>query len=92
MSRNHCTGQGLSTLQFCEHNNRCMKGLISTARSFANTFATDMPIETADGVLSGTHSYEQLIASNEVAGATAQLVGVLAKDRVGRLGSTSDSS
>jgi hypothetical protein len=35
-------------------------------------FATNLLIETADGVLSGTHSL--IVASNEVAGAAAQLV------------------
>ncbi|KAF8973647.1 ANTH domain-containing protein [Flammula alnicola] len=49
------------------------EGLISAAKAVA--FATNLLIESADGVLSGTHSLEQLIvASNEVAGATAQLV------------------
>jgi hypothetical protein len=45
-----------------------MEGLISAARP-AVAFVTNLlrVIETADGVLSGTHSYEQLIvASNEV--------------------------
>ncbi len=62
-----------STQQFYKRNNRWTEGLVSAARSVA--FATNLLIETADGVLSGTHSLEQLIvASNEVAGATAQLV------------------
>jgi hypothetical protein len=62
-----------STQQFYKRNNRWTEGLISAARSVA--FATNLLIETADGVLSGTHSLEQLIvASNEVAGSTAQLV------------------
>lgn len=67
-------GKGSSTTQqFYKRNNRWTEGLISAARSVA--FATTLLIETADGVLSGTHNYEQLIvASNEVAGATAQLV------------------
>jgi hypothetical protein len=67
-------GKGASsTQQFYKRNNRWTEGLISAARSVA--FATNLLIETADGVLSGTHSLEQLIvASNEVAGATAQLV------------------
>ena len=40
-------------------------------------FATNMIIETADGVLSGTFSYEQLtVALNEVGGVTPQLVAV----------------
>jgi huntingtin-interacting protein 1-related protein len=62
-----------STQQFYKRNNRWTEGLISAARSVA--FATNLLIESADGVLSGTHSLEQLIvASNEVAAATAQLV------------------
>ena len=67
-------GKGASsTQQFYKRNNRWTEGLISAARSVA--FATNLLIEAADGVLSGTHSLEQLIvASNEVAGATAQLV------------------
>ncbi|KAH9004049.1 cytoskeleton assembly control protein [Lactarius hatsudake] len=67
-------GKGASsTQQFYKRNNRWTDGLISAARSVA--FATNLLIEAADGVLSGTHSLEQLIvASNEVAGATAQLV------------------
>jgi chromosome segregation ATPase len=67
-------GMGSSTSQqFHKRNNRWTEGLISAARSVA--FATNLLIESADGVLSGTHSLEQLIvASNEVAAATAQLV------------------
>ncbi|KAI0094319.1 cytoskeleton assembly control protein [Irpex rosettiformis] len=67
-------GKGSSTTQqFYKKNNRWTEGLISAARSVA--FATNLLIECADGVLSGTHSLEQLIvASNEVAAATAQLV------------------
>ncbi|KAL4241829.1 SLA2 family protein [Abortiporus biennis] len=67
-------GKGSSTTQqFYKRNNRWTEGLISAARSVA--FATTLLIESADGVLSGTHSLEQLIvASNEVAAATAQLV------------------
>ncbi|KAI0727814.1 cytoskeleton assembly control protein [Fomitopsis betulina] len=62
-----------STQQFYKRNNRWTEGLISAARAVA--FATNLLIESADGVLSGTHSLEQLIvASNEVAAATAQLV------------------
>lgn len=62
-----------STAQFYKRNNRWTEGLISAARAVA--FATNVLIESADGVLSGTHSLEQLIvASNEVAAATAQLV------------------
>jgi len=67
-------GKGSSTSQqFYKRNNRWTEGLISAAKAVA--FATNLLIETADGVLSGTHSLEQLIvASNEVAAATAQLV------------------
>ena len=37
-------------------------------------FATNLLIETADGVLSGTFSYEQLtVALNKVGGVTPQL-------------------
>ncbi|KAF8640930.1 hypothetical protein AX17_000577 [Amanita inopinata Kibby_2008] len=67
-------GRGSSSRQqFYKRNNRWTEGLISAAKAVA--FATNLLIESADGVLSGTHSLEQLIvASNEVAGATAQLV------------------
>ncbi|KAJ3505153.1 hypothetical protein NLJ89_g7563 [Agrocybe chaxingu] len=67
-------GKGSSTnQQFYKRNNRWTEGLISAAKAVA--FATNLLIESADGVLSGTHSLEQLIvASNEVASATAQLV------------------
>lgn len=67
-------GKGSSSTQaFYKRNNRWTEGLISAAKAVA--FATNVLIESADGVLSGTHSLEQLIvASNEVAAATAQLV------------------
>ncbi|KAJ7110008.1 ANTH domain-containing protein [Mycena epipterygia] len=67
-------GKGSSSMQqFYKRNNRWTEGLISAAKSVA--FSTNLLIESADGVLSGTHSLEQLIvASNEVAAATAQLV------------------
>lgn len=67
-------GRGSSSAQaFYKKNNRWTDGLISAAKAVA--FATTLLIETADGVISGTHSLEQLIvASNEVAAATAQLV------------------
>lgn len=62
-----------SSQQFYKRNNRWTEGLISAAKAVA--FATNLLIESADGVLSGTHSLEQLVvASNEVAAATAQLV------------------
>lgn len=67
-------GKGSSTTQqFYKRNNRWTEGLISAAKSVA--FATTLLIQSADGVLNGTHSLEQLmVASNEVAAATAQLV------------------
>lgn len=67
-------GKGSSTTQqFYKRNNRWTEGLISAAKSVA--YATTLLIESADGVISGTHSLEQLIvASNEVSAATAQLV------------------
>lgn len=67
-------GRGSSSVQqFYKRNNRWTEGLISAAKAVA--FATNLLIESADGVLSGTHSLEQLIvASNEVTAATAQLV------------------
>ncbi|KAJ7040405.1 ANTH domain-containing protein [Mycena alexandri] len=62
-----------SSQQFYKRNNRWTEGLISAAKSVA--FSTNLLIESADGVLSGTHSFEQLIvASNEVTASTAQLV------------------
>jgi len=67
-------GKGSSTsTAFYKRNNRWTEGLISAAKAVA--MATTLLIETADGVVNGTHSLEQLIvASNEVAAATAQLV------------------
>ncbi|KAF9936324.1 sla2 Src-like adaptor 2, partial [Modicella reniformis] len=67
-------GRGTSTnAAFYKKNNRWTEGLISAARAVAK--ATTMLVETADGVISKTHSMEQLlVASNEVAAATAQLV------------------
>ena len=67
-------GKGSSTTQqFYKKNNRWTEGLISAAKAVA--YATGLLIESADGVISGTHSLEQLIvASNEVSAATAQLV------------------
>ncbi|ODN78688.1 hypothetical protein L202_04266 [Cryptococcus amylolentus CBS 6039] len=67
-------GKGTSTTQqFYKKNNRWTEGLISAAKAVA--YATGLLIESADGVISGTHSLEQLIvALNEVSAATAQLV------------------
>jgi len=62
-----------TTQQFYKRNNRWTEGLISGAK--AAGLATTWLIQAADGVLSGTHTIEHLIvASNEVAAATAQLV------------------
>ncbi|CAK97115.1 uncharacterized protein An11g10320 [Aspergillus niger] len=50
-----------------------LRGLISAAKAVASS--TNTLIETADGVISGRNSPEQLIvASNDVAASTAQLV------------------
>ncbi|KAK7917053.1 hypothetical protein PG985_010661 [Apiospora marii] len=67
-------GRGSSTATaFYKKNNRWTEGLISAAKAVATS--TNTLIETADGVLSGRNSPEQLIvASNDVAASTAQLV------------------
>jgi len=67
-------GKGSSSSQsFYKRNNRWTEGLISAAKAVA--YATTTLIETADGVVSGGNTFDQLIvASNEVAAATAQLV------------------
>ncbi|KAF5097234.1 hypothetical protein DV451_003932 [Geotrichum candidum] len=67
-------GKGASSrTAFYKKHNRWTEGLISAAKSVAAS--TNVLIETADGVLSGNHTPEQLIvASNEVASSTAQLV------------------
>lgn len=67
-------GRGSSTAQaFYKRNNRWTEGLLSAARAVA--WATTTLIETADGVIGGHKSLDQLIvSSNEVAAATAQLV------------------
>ena len=58
---------------FYKKNNRWTEGLISAAKAVASS--TNTLIETADGVLSSRNSPEQLIvASNDVAASTAQLV------------------
>ncbi|CCE79520.1 Piso0_001590 [Millerozyma farinosa CBS 7064] len=59
--------------EFYKKNNRWTEGLISASKAVAG--ATNILIQTADGVLRSTNSHEQLIvASNEVAASTAQLV------------------
>jgi hypothetical protein len=66
-------GSSLSKSQFYRKNNRWTEGLISAAKAVANS--TNLLIETADGVIGGRNSPEQLIvASNDVAASTAQLV------------------
>ena len=67
-------GRGSSSrTAFYKKNNRWTEGLISAAKAVAQS--TNTLIETADGVISGRNSPEQLIvASNEVAASTAQLV------------------
>ncbi|GAA5808667.1 hypothetical protein MFLAVUS_002060 [Mucor flavus] len=62
-----------SKAAFYKKHNRWTEGLISAAKSVA--IATNLLVEAADGVISKTHSLEQLIvASNEVSAATVQLV------------------
>lgn len=59
--------------QFYKKHNRWTQGLISAAKAVAS--ATKILIETADGVLKGKNTHEELIvSSNEVASSTAQLV------------------
>lgn len=67
-------GRGTSSkTAFYKKNNRWTEGLISAAKAVASS--TNTLIETADGVLAGRNSPEQLIvASNNVAASTAQLV------------------
>lgn len=67
-------GRGSSSrTAFYKKNNRWTEGLISAAKAVATS--TNRLIETADGVISGRNSQEQLIvASNDVAASTAQLV------------------
>ena len=68
------SGRGSSSKSaFYKKNNRWTEGLISAAKAVATS--TNTLIETADGVISGRNSPEQLIvASNDVAASTAQLV------------------
>lgn len=67
-------GRGSSSkTAFYKKNNRWTEGLISAAKAVASS--TNTLIETADGVIQGRNSPEQLIvASNDVAASTAQLV------------------
>lgn len=62
-----------SRREFYKKNNRWTEGLISASKAVAG--ATNVLIQTADGVLKAVNSHEQLIvACNEVAASTAQLV------------------
>lgn len=67
-------GRGSSSrTAFYKKNNRWTEGLISAAKAVASS--TNTLIETSDGVISDRNSPEQLIvASNDVAASTAQLV------------------
>ena len=67
-------GRGSSSrTAFYKKNNRWTEGLISAAKAVAAS--TNTLIETADGVISGRNSPEQLIVvSNDVTASTAQLV------------------
>ncbi|KAJ2159512.1 sla2 Src-like adaptor 2 [Coemansia sp. RSA 552] len=67
-------GRGSSSEEaFYKKNNRWTEGLISAAKAVA--VATNNLVETADGVIKGTHSLEHLIvAAREVSAATVQLV------------------
>ncbi|KAK9469970.1 ANTH domain-containing protein, partial [Dipodascopsis tothii] len=67
-------GRGSSTrTAFYKKHNRWTEGLISAAKAVASS--TNILIETADGVIGGNNSLEQLIvASNGVSASTAQLV------------------
>nr|QFP92354.1 transmembrane actin-binding protein [Ogataea thermomethanolica (nom. inval.)]QGW56836.1 transmembrane actin-binding protein [Ogataea thermomethanolica (nom. inval.)] len=62
-----------SRASFYKKNNRWTEGLISASKQVA--YATGVLIRIADGVLGGKNTSEELIvASNEVAASTAQLV------------------
>ena len=67
-------GRGsMSRTAFYKKNNRWTEGLISAAKAVA--YSTNTLIETADGVFTGQNLPEELIvASNDVAASTAQLV------------------
>ena len=75
-SQNEIVNEGRGTSSrtaFYKRNHRWTEGLLSAAKAVA--IATNTLIETADGVISGRNSLEQVIvASNSVASATAQLV------------------
>jgi hypothetical protein len=83
-------GRGTSSKStFYKKNNRWTEGLISAAKAVASS--TNTLIETADGVLSGRNSPEQLIvASNDVAASTAQLVAA-SRVKAGFMSKSQDS-
>jgi len=59
--------------EFYKKNNRWTEGLVSAARAVA--IATTNLVETADGIMNGTHTIEQMVvAAQEVSASTAQLV------------------
>ncbi len=82
-------GRGSSSrTAFYKKNNRWTEGLISAAKAVATS--TNTLIETADGVISGRNSPEQLIvASNDVAASTAQLVAA-SRVKAGFMSKTQD--
>lgn len=62
-----------SNVAFYKKNNKWTEGLISAAKSVS--VATTYLVETADGLIHDTHSWEQLVvAAQEVSVATTQLV------------------
>ena len=62
-----------SSVAFYKKNNKWTEGLISAAKSVS--VATTYLVETADGLIHDTHSWEQLVvAGQEVSVATTQLV------------------
>jgi hypothetical protein len=83
-------GRGNSTsAEFYKKNNRWTEGLISAAKAVATT--TNTLVEAADGVINGTQDFEYLIvASNEVAAATVQLVAA-ARVKSGAMSKTQDN-
>lgn len=69
---NHAKGDN-TTRDFYKKNSRWTEGLISAAKAVAG--ATNILIQIADGLLKNQNNYDQLIvACNEVAASTAQLV------------------
>ncbi|RKP00720.1 hypothetical protein CXG81DRAFT_739, partial [Caulochytrium protostelioides] len=67
-------GRGSSNVAtFYKKNNKWTEGLISAAKAVA--VATTYLVESADGLVTGSHTYEQLmVAAQEVGVATTQLV------------------